>query len=107
MLRFFYCRLRANLSIFCTAPSARGCHPISLLQLYVNIHIVEDIIVEHFIVPKFFSRGIGATDLSMLFTGLDAVIHCVSLPIRVACNSCVSKNIIVPHFTEPKFFKQA
>ena len=28
-------------------------------QLYVNLHIFEDIIVEHFIVQKFFLGGLG------------------------------------------------
>ena len=35
------------------------------------------------------------------------MIHSVSLPIAVACNSCLFENIIVAHFTELNFFKQA
>ena len=72
---------------------------ITLLQLYANLHILEDIIVEHFI-AQIVSRGPGATDFSMLSTGPSVVIHSVSLPIAVACDSCVFENIIVTHFTE-------
>ena len=43
----------------------------------------------------------------MLCSGQSAVIHSVSLPIAVACNSCLFQNIIVAHFTELNFFKQA
>ena len=32
------------------------------------------------------------------------MIHSVSQPIAVACNSCLFENIIVEHFTELKFF---
>ena len=35
------------------------------------------------------------------------MIHSVSLPIAVACNSCLFENSIVAHFTELNFFKQA
>ena len=31
------------------------------------------------------------------------MIHSVSLPIAVACNSCLLENIIVAHFTELNF----
>ena len=45
--------------MFCTAQSASRIRPIKQLQLHVNLHILEDIIVEHFIVLKFFLAGPG------------------------------------------------
>ena len=48
-----------------------------------------------------------ATDFSMLCSGQSAMINSVSLPIAVACNSCLFENIIVAHLTELNFFKQA